>query len=533
MKFRTMLLSIILITCLTTLLPATVQKVAVLDFEAQERQVRTVANQMMDVRRGDFTQLFREYDQFELIDPNQAGRALSDLGLSSVSLLTSRQAVEIGQKLNADIVIWGTISDVSATDIRVLANVMSVRSGSVNQLRFNLRKRSADRRDGLRVELLDKIAELAGEELTRLFSIGEQQISANNFTGARDTFRRIATIDSNNIDAFFYLGYIKFMLNDYEGSEDYYLQGLEIEPENERILNNLAETQRLAGKYEEAIETLKDLAKLNPDEMIWFRIGNIYSEKNFFYEAITAFEQSLELNPEFERAHYRLGVMQFDNDYFRESIPHLEYIAERYPEDDLINRKLTAAYLRTGQLDQAIVKYQNQIQRDPENRTAYLNLAGAYRTLERNEEALKALNQLLTLEEGNPTVYIRLADVKLAMNRLNDAERDANKALTLDENIYEPYMLLSQIYQVRGYTKYEEFLKLEEQARAAYGREADRLVSERDKARNEANEMFSRSRQYLDSAEAKTSEPSVRRDISNRKQLLSQLIEETRRTFFD
>ena len=532
MRLKIMLLSIALLM-MSGMLLANVQKVAVLDFEPQERAVRTIANQMVDARRGDFATIFRDYPQFELLDINRANRLLSDLGLSSVRYLTSTQAAEIGEQLQAHIVVWGTVSDLSSTEIRILANVMNVRSKSINQLTFNLRKRSADRQNGLKTELIDKIEGLAGGEIIRFFNIGEQQLTASNFSGARDTFLRVVNIDPDNIDAYFYLGYIAFMVSDYERSEDYYLRGLEINPEDERVLNNLAETQRLAGKPAEAVNTLIRLTEYNDDEMIWFRIGNLYAEMNLIYEAIESFETALEKNPDFERVHYRLGVIQFDNNHFRESIPHLEYISNRYPEDDLITRKLTNAYLRTGQLDNAIVNYRNQIERDPRNVTAYLNLAGAYRTLERNQEALQTLNNLQAFEADNPTVFIRLADVKIAMGNLNQAENDANRAVGLNPDTYEPYMLLSQIYQIRGYSKYEEFITLEEQARTAFGSEADRLVAERDRAKNEANQLFIRANGYLDNAGSKTTEPSVVRDIGNRKQLLGQLIEETRRTFFD
>jgi len=533
MKFRIIILSALMLALASMLMAQTVQKVAVLDFEAEERSVRTLANQIMDARRGDFGTIFDDYDQYELIDPRQVSRTLSDMNLESVRYIASAQAAEIGENLEADIVIWGTISDHSSTEIRVLANVMSVRTRTINQLRFNVRKRSADRRDGLKVELVDKIAELAGGQLNRLFEIGEQQVSANNYTAAGDTYRRIIEMDPQNLDAYFYLGYIEFMLNDYQSSEDYYKRGLQIDPENERILNNLAETQRLAGNYDDAIETLRDLARIKPSEVVWFRIGNIYAETNRLYDAIDAFERSLEIDPDYERSHYRLGVLLFDNDMTRESIPHLEYILERHPEDDLINRKLTSAYLRTGQLEQAITRYQNQIERDPQNVSAYLNLAGAYRTLERNSQALQTLETLMQFEENNPTVYIRMADVKIAQGNLNAAERDAQRAIELDPDLYESYMILSQIYQIRGYNEYEKFLNLEEEARGAFGSEANRLVAERDEARNEANSLFTTADQYLDMAAQRTGEPTVTRDITNRKQLLSQLIDETRRTFFD
>lgn len=533
MRYRILIASCMLLLILSTALAQAPQKVAVLNFEPEERAARTAANQIMHPRRGDFNALFDEYEQYQMIDQNTVNNALSSLGVTSVRYLTSQMAGDIGRELEADILIWGTVTEVSPTEVRMLANIMSVRSQNINQLRFNIRKRSSERIPVIRRELIEKISEFAGGEITRLFDIGGQQINSQNFSGARRSFQRIVEIEPDNVDAWFYLGYIAFMMRDYDASVEYCEAGLDIAPNDVRILNNMVEALLLVNRYDCAINALKRMADIETDEIVWLRIAEVYFEINDYYQAVASLRKALEINPESERAHHSLGVALFDNNEIEESIPHLQFIAEKRPEDDLINRKLTAAYMRTGKLDEAIANYRQQIERNPQNITAYLNLAGALRTKEQNREVLETLNRLLEIEKDNPTVYIRLSDVHISLNNLAEAEKNAEKARSLDSSLYEPYTLMAQVNQIRGYAKYEAFLDYEEKAKTAFGTEADNLIERRNRARSEAHELFQQADRQLVAALEHTTVPSIEREINSRRQLLEQLINETRRTFFD
>ncbi|MCB5230010.1 MAG: tetratricopeptide repeat protein, partial [Candidatus Cloacimonas sp.] len=275
--FRKLTLALLIATVCFSLF-AEAQKVAVIDFEAQDKNTRTIANQMMNTKRGDFVAIISNNDNLELFDLEQTQKAYGELGLSSVRNMTSSQVNELGTKLGVDVVIWGTVSDLSATEIKIMANLLSLKTKSISQYSFNLRKKSSDRQAGLKVELIDKIEEIAGGEIARLFKIGEQHLAAQNYLGAEDMFKKVIEIDNQNLDAYFNLGYIRFIQNDFETSEEYYQQGLNIDPDDERILNNIAEAQRRSDKNLEAIENLERLAELKHDELIWFRIGNIYNE---------------------------------------------------------------------------------------------------------------------------------------------------------------------------------------------------------------------------------------------------------------
>lgn len=530
---KILLVSLILVVFSLEILASQKMKVAIMDFDSRDRASSSIVRTMMNPRRSDFVTLFEDHEIFELIDLRTSADVLKKSGISNLVFASRDEIIELGNDLNADILIWGEVSEQSATELRIRASVLSMRTGNISQYSFNTAKRTSDRVIDIRKNLIDEIQELAVGEINRIFRIAEQHFNNNNYPSARDSFLRVIELDPNNLDAYFYLGYIFFLMNDFEQSEEYYLMGLEIDPEEATILNNLAETQRRMDQPYKAIETLKRLAEIEDNDLVWLRIGDMYIELDYFTEARHALERALEINDQSEASHYRLGILFFDYNYFNESIPHLEFISELHPEDDLINRRLTTAYMRTGKLENAIESYIRQIERNPENVTAHLNLAGAYRTLDRNREALNTLNDLMSIEPNNPTVRIRMADALIALNRLNEAQTHANTALELLPDSHEPYLLLAQIEQIRGYAKYDEFINLEEKARESFGREADRLIDQRDEARSDANRLFKNAMTHLNTAYSKTVEPAVQRDINGRRQTLNPLIQETERTFFD
>jgi len=118
------------------------------------------------------------------------------------------------------------------------------------------------------------------------------------------------------------------------------------------------------------------------------------------------------------------------------------------------------------------------------------------------------------------------------LKKLKEAEKNANKAIELDPKIYEPYKILAQIYQNLGYSKYEEYLNLDEKAKKAYGDEADRLVQKRDTVKGVANDYFVKSGNYLNEAKKRTNNTSVLKDIDSRRKILKQLLDATKKGWF-
>ncbi|MBN1949479.1 MAG: hypothetical protein JW784_07020, partial [Candidatus Cloacimonetes bacterium] len=119
-----------------------------------------------------------------------------------------------------------------------------------------------------------------------------------------------------------------------------------------------------------------------------------------------------------------------------------------------------------------------------------------------------------------------------ALKQNQKAEQNARKALELDNTMYQPYRILSDIYFAKGYEKYENYLQLEEQAKTAYGQQADELVDKRDLAKAAAHDLFLQSDSFLNEALARTDNLSEEKYIKSRKQTLEQLLNATKKDFF-
>ena len=104
--------------------------------------------------------------------------------------------------------------------------------------------------------------------------------------------------------------------------------------------------------------------------------------------------------------------------------------------------------------------------------------------------------------------------------------------MELDSELYQPYRILSDIYFNKGYTKYEEYLELDEKAKSAYGTEADQLVEDRDSTKLKAYNDFTRAKQYLEEVPNLTENSSELKYVKSRMDTIDQLLEATQKDFF-
>ncbi len=511
---------------------ATAEKVAVLDFEKNDRDSDYVSKQLM---KYDFKAVFKDYENLELINQKETKKvvdALKKQGYTNLFNLGIEQITELGNQLGASIVIWGNVSALSANDFKIVAKVLSMKSKDVVAINFNVKKQSKQRKAAIKDNLIVKIEEFSGGEVEKNLGIAMQHFNSKNYPAAEESFLRVIELANENINALFYLGFINYINNNFEKSEEYYLKALEVEPDNKDIKEHLSGTYLKQEKYEEAIDVLTQIAEEDDNPAVWLEIGIIYLDIEYNEEAQEAFEKAIEINSEFAEAQCALAGLFFDQEMYDEAVPYYEFASKAFPDDESIQKKLAKCYHKTGKLDSAIKQYKDLIAEQPDNLNAYINLAGAYRITNQNEKAIETLLELKKLAPENPKVYNQLADAYVALKNYKEAENNANKAKELNPELYEPYKILAQVFQLIGYQKYEEFLHLEEQAKEAYGTQADELVEERDKVKKVANDYFVQSGIYLDEAKIRTDMAPVLKEIKSRREVLKKLLEATKSDWF-
>lgn len=519
---------IALIILLAATVSASALKIAVLDFARRDRASDYITRALM---RRDLSAVIDEFDELELMNMRQSSRAMSNAGISDPAYASRDVLISIGQELEADILVWGEVNSVSQNEFRIVANVLSMRTESIDVRRFNVGRSTDPRREALREQVFEPMVQLVNVEIDRRFNIAMQHFNSQNYDRAKESFYNVLRIDEDNIASYFYLGFIYFTEREYEKAEEYFLNGLEYEPTNRNLLDYLHRTYVRMYRFEDAIDALKQITETEDDKEVWFDIGELYEHIEYHTDAIRAFRKALELDEDYADAHKALGDMLYDLERYEESLGHLETAVDQFPDDASLQRKLARAYHRAGMIDSAIAQYSRIVDEQPENITAYYNLAGAYRIAEKYQEALNTLLELEQIEPNNPQVHLRLADIYIAMERYDNAENAAREAMQLEPDLYEPYRLLTQIYQTRGYSKYEQVLEMDEMYQDKsiyYGAKADSLVAARDEARSEGHQYFQTALDYLQQAEVRVNTQAQTNDINTTRNLLNQLLRATR-----
>jgi tetratricopeptide (TPR) repeat protein len=507
-------------------------RIAVLSFERVDKESEYVATQLM---RRDMSVIFQDYKQYELIDQKEVDGILKKQGVSTIFNLTKEQIASIAASLNAGMVMWGNVETKSATEFTINAKIWSKMSNDVKQKRITVSKSSKDRVITFKKELVDKLEELFGAEIEKMISIAMQHYNSANWTSAEDSFLRVLEINPDLEEAYFYLGYINFRKDNpnYEKAEFYYLEGLKRNPNNREILNYLSANYLQQRKFDDAIDILTRLAEVDNDKLIWFKIAKIYMTMYEYDNAINAFDKAIEADNNYAEAYNEAGLLLYDElQAFEQAIPYLEQAVRLAPDDENLQSKLARCYFQTNRLDNAIEQYKTVIRDQPQRLSSYYNLARAYRMTGQKQLALQTLMSIKDKDAKNPRLHYSLSDAYLTMDNYDEAMKSANQAIALNPDIYEPYMILAQIFQTTGYKKYEDYLRIEEAAKKAYGKEADTLVQQRDKVKAEANSDFAKSEANLNNAKQRTNSSSVLKDIDRRMETLKKLLDATKKGFF-
>jgi len=528
---RKILLALIGLLFVMTLF-AEVTKVAILPFEKNDRNSNYVTGNINSKRF--IGEVFKGFKELEPIPLKEAAKIVKESGYTNLFYLSKDQIAELGKKLNADVIVWGNVSSISDQDFKISSFVLSMKSMDVISVNFNVKKASKPRIKTFKKELISKIKEFSGSEVKNMMGIAVQQFQSKNYAASEESFKRVIEIDAKNVGAYFYLGLINFINQKYEDSKNYYLKGLAIEPDNKDLLKYLGNTYVKLDDYDAAIDCLKKITQKEEDKTVWMKIGKLSEENENTDDAVTAYKKAIELDANYSEAYAALGSLLFNESEYEEAIPYLERATKDFPESDEFQNKLAKCYKQTGKLEDAIKQYQSLIAADPKNIKAYMNLANAYTASEQYQKALDTAFKLKEIAPDNPKVYIILANSYSSLKKFSEAEKNALKTIEMNADLYQPYRILSEIYQARGYIKYEKYLDLDKKVNSGtiFGKDLDNLVEERDKIKSQANADFVKSREYLDKAKGKTESASEFRYIKSRKETLKQLLDATKKDFF-
>ena len=157
---------------------------------------------------------------------------------------------------------------------------------------------------------------------------------------------------------------------DFSTAEIMLTRVLEKDPRNKTIRNTLGYVLAEQGKYDGALQVLRDQIKINPfDDFAYSMIAVVHWGQGDYADAEKSFRKQIEVTPLNQVAFSRLGQMLVEWGKYKEAIPELERaIALSQNEDKTLHLNLGRAFLKLNDSEKAIAAFETaiRIERSPE-----------------------------------------------------------------------------------------------------------------------------------------------------------------------
>ena len=239
------------------------------------------------------------------------------------------------------------------------------------------------------------------------------------------------------------------------------------------------------GRVAEAIEVLQDALKREPDNPdIHLNLGQARGQTGDAAGARQHFETALQLAPGHAHAMFNLGVLCLNDNQLAQARLWFEGAIAQSPQhaDALVN--LGVVHEKGQQLEDAVACFRRALKINPalaaagnnlaralalqgkleESREQYLatlriapnliegheGMASTCLALGRFKEAIVHLREILRAEPANDIALNAIAEALLQTGDLADATACANQANVLDPSKVGPYVVLAEIYSIRG-----------------------------------------------------------------------------------
>lgn len=290
-----------------------------------------------------------------------------------------------------------------------------------------------------------------------------------------------------------------------------YKRAADMDPEDSRTLNALAQALLNDNQLDEALKTYKQLAAADPeDEGTLVHIGEILRRQGKYEDALAMVKKAVKKNPDSLEAGYNEGLLLDVLGRYEESAQVFEHMVDltshangAYTADEKNNRaifleRLGSVYHEENKVDEAIATYQkmvdlggenavrgyqNQVdvyrdakmfdkaiavsrkavEADPKNRELKLMLAGELVDQGKDEEGISMAKGMLNNSPDDREVWIALGQIYTRIHRWKDAEEALNKAGALtskkEDNLYVLFLKGSLAERQKHYEPAEQYFR--------------------------------------------------------------------------
>ncbi|AAK79039.1 tetratricopeptide (TPR) repeat protein [Clostridium acetobutylicum] len=235
-----------------------------------------------------------------------------------------------------------------------------------------------------------------------------------------------------DIEKIFEEGEEYYVNGDYNKALEYFQNGYKIS-KNEDFLNYIGCCYLNLNKFEEAISTFEELMQVYPEwERPVFNLGRVYLKLELYQEALDYFNKALVINPDDEDVYFYFGI------YFEKKRDYKNAICcqkkslrlnKFQPETHL---HLGLCYLRTNKYNEAIVEFDMCCKQDNNCEDAIYNKAITLFCMGRYMQSLYTSLDLYKANPNDVENILNIGECYYRLGNLSYAENHFNEVLKID-----------------------------------------------------------------------------------------------------
>ena len=231
--------------------------------------------------------------------------------------------------------------------------------------------------------------------------LGQLHITEQNWNEAIASLENVLEYQPNSVKAYSYLAQVYGHLGKKETEIEYWYEAVNLSPNliDAQGYHKLGRFLQAHGQLDKAIKCYQRARKYKSDNLldVECHLGEIWLQKGELDQSIAIYQQILQQDPTYAKAHYKLGLI----------------------------------YRRQERYEDAIIAFRQAIKVKPDFASAYRDLVQTFMQLDKLDEAIATCHAIINLVEEYPWVYIHLGNISVKKGQLAKAAANFQKACAL------------------------------------------------------------------------------------------------------
>ncbi|NER33330.1 MAG: TIGR03032 family protein [Oscillatoria sp. SIO1A7] len=216
-----------------------------------------------------------------------------------------------------------------------------------------------------------------------------------------------------------------------------YRRVLSLEANNIIALTNLGKCLQMLGRHEEAIVPLRQAIKLNPKAaQLHFYLSKSLKQQGNLEAVESCLREAIRLQPDFWGAYNNLGTLLQERENLEEASQCYETAISYNPNFAEARANLATVWQLQGELERAKEGFNRALQIQPNYAPAHLNLANIYKQEGRLPGAVSHYQQVISLEPKRAEAHFNLGEIFEYQGSIEVALKHYRQVQQLDPDTY-------------------------------------------------------------------------------------------------